>query len=259
MKKTCARFLAALLLFGFGAAAAGIQKVTRSGRYLYTADGNRFYVKGIAYQTQGLIISGPDNPLDQPSTFVDQLADSAGCTRHLPFLQNLSVNAIRAYSVDSTLNHDSCMSTLSSAGIYVILDLTLPLNGSIDTTQPTWSTNLLDEYIKTIDAFSKYDNLLAFNVGNEVLTSDATNAAPFIKAAARDIKAYLASTGSSALVGYADIDGISTFRDAVADYLSCDPTNANSWATSIDLFGLNNYEWCGAASPDTYDSINTEF
>ncbi|KAF8172913.1 glycoside hydrolase family 72 protein [Mycena galopus ATCC 62051] len=259
MKKTCARFLAALSLFGFGAAAAGIQKVTRSGRYLYTADGNRFYVKGIAYQTQGLIISGPDNPLDQPSTFVDQLADSAGCTRDLPFLQNLSVNAIRAYSVDSTLNHDSCMSTLSGAGIYVILDLTLPLNGSIDTTQPTWSTNLLDEYIKTIDAFSKYDNLLAFNVGNEVLTINATNAAPFIKAAARDIKAYLASIGSSALVGYADIDGISTFRDAVADYLSCDPTNANSGATSIDLFGLNNYEWCGAASPDTYDSINTEF
>ncbi|KAF8148960.1 Glucanosyltransferase-domain-containing protein [Mycena galopus ATCC 62051] len=168
---------------------------------------------------------------------VDQLADSAGCTRDLPFLQNLSVNAIRAYSVDSTLNHDSCMSTLSSAGIYVILDLTLPLNGSIDTTQPTWSTNLLDE----------------------VLTSDATNAAPFIKAAARDIKAYLASIGSSALVGYADIDGVSTFRDAVADYLPCDPTNANSGATSIDLFGLNNYERCGAASPDTYDSINTEF
>ncbi|KAF8148962.1 hypothetical protein K438DRAFT_1989040 [Mycena galopus ATCC 62051] len=52
MKKTCARVLAALSLFGFGAAAAGIQKVTRSGRYLYTADGNRFYVKGIAYQTQ---------------------------------------------------------------------------------------------------------------------------------------------------------------------------------------------------------------
>ncbi|KAJ7855272.1 hypothetical protein B0H14DRAFT_3449068 [Mycena olivaceomarginata] len=54
---------------------------------------------------------------------------------------------------------------------------------------------------------SKYDNLLAFNVGNEVLTADATNAAPFIKAAARDIKA--TSIGSSALVGYADIDGTS--------------------------------------------------
>ncbi|KAJ6475432.1 Glucanosyltransferase, partial [Mycena sanguinolenta] len=134
---------------------------------MYTADGNRFYVKGIAYQTQGLIISGPDNPLDQPSTFVDNLADAAGCARDLPFLQRLGVNAIRAYSVDSTLDHDSCMSALRGAWIYVILDLTLPLNGSIDTTLPMWNTNLLDQYIKTISVFSKYDNVLAYNVGNE--------------------------------------------------------------------------------------------
>lgn len=33
--------------------AAALQAVTRSGRYLYTADGNRFYIKGIAYQEQG--------------------------------------------------------------------------------------------------------------------------------------------------------------------------------------------------------------
>ncbi|KAJ6475464.1 hypothetical protein C8R45DRAFT_834359 [Mycena sanguinolenta] len=67
-----------------------VQKVTRVGRYMYTADRNRFYVKGIAYQTQGLIISGPDNPLGQPSTFVDNLTDSesAGCARDLPFLQS---------------------------------------------------------------------------------------------------------------------------------------------------------------------------
>lgn len=30
-----------------------IQTVTRAGRYLYTADGNRFYIKGVAYQEQG--------------------------------------------------------------------------------------------------------------------------------------------------------------------------------------------------------------
>lgn len=33
--------------------AVAIQAVTRAGRYLYTADGNRFYIKGIAYQEQG--------------------------------------------------------------------------------------------------------------------------------------------------------------------------------------------------------------
>ena len=33
--------------------AAAIQNVSRAGRFLYTADGNRFYIKGIAYQGQG--------------------------------------------------------------------------------------------------------------------------------------------------------------------------------------------------------------
>jgi len=56
---------------------------------------------------------------------------------------------------------------------------------------PSWSTALLGQYIKTIDAFSKYDNVLAYNVGNEVVLSDSTQVAPFIKAATRDTKAYL--------------------------------------------------------------------
>ena len=32
---------------------AALPKVTRTGRYLYTDDGNRFYIKGIGYQEQG--------------------------------------------------------------------------------------------------------------------------------------------------------------------------------------------------------------
>jgi hypothetical protein len=84
-------------------------------------------------------------------------------------------------------------------------------------------------YIGTIDVFSKYQvscivsclgpwltglqNVLAYNVGNEVVTmTNNTVAAPFIKAAARDVKAYLRSKGSSALVGYASTDGASEWR-----------------------------------------------
>lgn len=45
---------------------------------------------------------------------------------------------------------------------------------------------------------------------------------------------------SSALVGYAAIDGDDNWVLPLAEYLACDPTNANSGASSIDLFGLNN-------------------
>jgi len=50
----------------------------------------------------------------------------------------------------------------------------------------------LDLYINTIDVFSKYQNVLGYHIGNEVVISaDGTGAATFVKAAARDIKAYL--------------------------------------------------------------------
>lgn len=42
--------IAASLLSGVHA----IGKITRSGRYLYNEDGSRFYIKGVAYQEQGI-------------------------------------------------------------------------------------------------------------------------------------------------------------------------------------------------------------
>jgi len=75
---------------------------------------------------------------------------------------------------------------------FVSIDLSLPVNGSIDRSSASWSTNLLDLYINTIDAFANYGNVLAYNVGNEVVISaNGTDAAAYVKAAARDVKAYL--------------------------------------------------------------------
>jgi 1,3-beta-glucanosyltransferase GAS1 len=66
------------------------------------------------------------------------------------------------------------------------------LNGSIDRDSPSWSTNILDLYIDTINTFSSYDNVLAYNIGNEVVIApNGTDAAAYVKAAARDTKAYL--------------------------------------------------------------------
>ncbi|KAH0838660.1 carbohydrate-binding module family 43 protein/Glycoside hydrolase family 72 protein [Lanmaoa asiatica] len=226
-----------------------IQTVTRAGRYLYTADGNRFYIKGVAYQAQGQVVADPNNPFLEPSTYIDPLSNGTTCQRDLPYLQQLGVNTIRAYSVNSALNHDTCMQLFSNAGIYTIIDLALPLNGSIDRNVPSWTTALQDQYIETIQAFSKYDNVLAYNVGNEVvIAANGTAAATFVKAAARDVKSYLNSIKSSALVGYAAIDGDSSWILPLAEYLSCDTSSANSGATAIDLYGLNNYQWCGTST-----------
>ncbi|KAI0768590.1 Glucanosyltransferase-domain-containing protein [Trametes elegans] len=255
---------AAAFATGVLALAAGVSalpKVTRAGRYLYSEDGTRFFIKGIAYQEQGETSTDPNNPFSEPSTFIDPLTDSSACARDVPFLQQLGVNAIRVYSVDSSQNHDDCMKALSQAGIYTIIDLALPVNGSIDRLNPTWTTSLLNLYLGTIDAFNKYDNVLAYNVGNEVIVDPgaATGAAAFIKAAARDVKSYLKSISSSALVGYAAIDGDDNWVVPLAEYLGCDPTDSNSGDSSIDIFGLNNYEFCGDASASAYNGKNGDF
>ena len=46
-----AALVAAVAILATGVVA--VQKVSRQGRYLYNADGSRFYVKGVAYQPQG--------------------------------------------------------------------------------------------------------------------------------------------------------------------------------------------------------------
>jgi hypothetical protein len=106
------------------------------------------------------------------------------------------------------------------------------------------------------------------------------NLAAYIKAAARDIKAYLASKSSKALVGYASVDGEEDFRGMVgfraprspaplmerctilfptvpiANYLTC-----GNETISVDLYGLS--AWMAtrirtAIGCETYPSIPPE-
>ncbi|KZS93238.1 hypothetical protein SISNIDRAFT_454383 [Sistotremastrum niveocremeum HHB9708] len=247
-----------LLCLLFVASVFSLDTITRAGRYLYNStDGSRFYIKGVAYQEEGTLGSDAANSLPEPTDFIDPLADAPSCQRDLPNLKTLGVNAVRVYSVNASLNHDACVQSLADAGIYLIIDLSQPVNGSLNRDFPAWTTNLLDLYIENINAFLNYSNVLAFNVGNEVVTSPAeTVAAPFIKAAARDIKAYLRSKNSTALVGYSSIDGDQSWRGPLANFLSCD-----SDADSLDIFGLNNYEYCSTAtySNSGYPSLVQDF
>ncbi|KAI0028292.1 glycoside hydrolase family 72 protein [Vararia minispora EC-137] len=236
----------------------GLGKVTRAGKYLYNQDGSRFFIKGVAYQPQGQVDTS--SGFVEPTTFTDPLADSASCSRDIPFLQQLTVNTIRVYSVNASLNHDACMQALSAANIYTVIDLSLPVNGSINRSAPTWTTGLLDQYIETINAFNKYDNVLAYGIGNEVvIANDQTSsaAAAYVKAAARDTKAYLKSINSTALTTYSAVDGPQWIID-FANYLSCDPTGTNSDAAAIDLYGLNNYELCGNQTFDQAYASKTQ-
>lgn len=109
-----------------------------------------------------------------------------------------------------------------------------------------------------MDGFVKYDNTLGFFVGNEVIAqADQSLAAPYIKAAARDLKAYRNSKAYREVpVGYSAAD-IAELRPMLQDYLTC----GGNASDSVDFFALNSYEWCGDVSislyPSEWDSILT--
>ena len=85
-----------------------------------------------------------------------------------------------------------------------------------------------------MDAFASFDNTLGFFVGNEVVAlANQSLSAPYVKAAARDLKAYRNSKGYREIpVGYSAAD-IAELRPMLQEYLACG-TNASE---SIDMFG----------------------
>ncbi|GKT47050.1 protein EPD1 [Colletotrichum spaethianum] len=185
----------------------------------------------------------------------DPLVDTEQCTRDASLMKTLGTNAIRVYHVDSSANHDGCMAAFKEAGIYTLIDLDtfdsyiLPVSAILDCRNtPYWNETQFNAYAKVMDNFAKHDNVLGFFIGNEIIAlNNQSQVAPFMKAAARDMKAYRDKKGYRKIpVGYSAAD-IAELRPMLQDYLTC----GGKPEDNIDFFGLNSYEWC---DPNTYST-----
>lgn len=118
-----------------------------------------------------------------------------------------------------------------------------------------WNNTQLKAFEAVMDSFQSYDNTAGFFIGNEILTTpNGSVAAPYAKAAAKDLKTYRDSKGYRKIpVGYSAAD-IATLRPNLQNYLACgsDPSS------TIDFFSLNAYEWCGDSSYEVsgYSQLN---
>lgn len=234
MKLLSALGLTALTsLAGVSASSSTAEIVIKGNKFFYSNNGSEFFMKGIAYQQQ---------PSDT-STFTDPLIDSAACKRDLPYLLELQTNVLRVYSVNISENHDECMNLFAENGIYIIADLSEPAL-SISRTDPSWTVSLYDRYTSVVDMMQNYTNTLGFFAGNEVTNNNTnTNASPYVKAAIRDVKAYISDKNYRSIpVGYSTNDDSAT-RGYLADYFTCGNTSV-----SADFYGINMYEWCGSDS-----------
>jgi len=159
-------------------------------------------------------------------------------------MKTLGANSIRVYHVDPTADHSECMNTFANAGIYAWIDLDT-FSTYILATNPEWNQTMYSAYSAVMDAFQNYTNTAGFFVGNEVLTTGSDSiAAPYVKAAARDMKAYRNAKGYRDIpVGYSAAD-IAELRPNLQNYLACGTNSSDA----VDFFSLNAYEWCGSSS-----------
>ncbi|KAJ1952454.1 1 3-beta-glucanosyltransferase gel4 [Linderina pennispora] len=220
--------------------------VIKGAKWFDSKTGEQFFAKGVDYQ--------PD--IIETSQTRDPLASKDACDRDLPFLKDLGVNAIRVYQTEPYNNHDYCMKALADAGIYVMLDLSTPTK-TINRDSPAYDADLLGYYYQKVDAFGVYDNVMGFLAGNEVANApNNTDSAAYVKAALRDVRAYIKKKGLSIPVGYATNDD-ADIRWQQQTYFDC-----NSKDEQAEFYGLNIYSWCGEDSSYTisgYDTVVKNF
>lgn len=233
-------------------ALATLQPIVIKGSHFFYENGTEFFIRGVAYQ-QDVNSNGTTTAT---STFTDPLADTAGCTRDIPLLQELGVNTIRVYAIDASKDHSVCMGMLDKAGIYLLQDLSNP-SSSINRDDPEWTTALFSDYAAVVDALAPYSNVLGFFAGNEVSNEvNNTAASAFVKAAVRDMKQYIKTKNYRAIgVGYATNDD-PNIRIPLAHYFNCGDQDS-----AIDFWGYNIYSWCGDSSfqESGYDQRTLEF
>lgn len=218
----------------------------------------------------------------------DLLADSQHDyfkSKILPRLIDLNANAIRVYNVDLSQEHDKTMDLLKEYGIYVQIGMATS-EQSVNRVDPSYSNGLRQRLVDVIDKFYKFENILGYSVGNEIvfpgnIDNYVTNIenpkqcsneveciertiniekhdAAVVKALIRDSKAYLKDKGLDTPVGVAMQDTPQASADpkeligtdVVAQYYAC-----GSESERADYIGMNSYRYVPGGPMSAYDGF----
>lgn len=243
------------LLF-YAVTALAIHPIHIKERHFYdSVTAEPFFIKGVDYQPGGSsAVTGDTDPL----------SDADKCIRDIYLFQQLGVNTIRVYSINPDLDHNTCMSLLAKAGIYLVLDVNSPMEGQHLNRYEPWSTyneGYISHIFQVITEFSGYNNTLAFFAGNEVINDpvSAKASSVYVKAVIRDIKDYMNRSMfmRTIPVGYSAADDLH-YRTSLAEYLEC---CSDTVSDQVDFYGINTYQWCGTQTFHTsgYDKLVRDY
>lgn len=163
--------------------------ISAVGAKFFFSNGTQYYIKGKPIINAIAVVSlTKSSGVAYQLTSLDPLTNATQCMLDAASMADLGANTIRVYHVDSTADHDACMSAFASFGIYLFLDLdtfdtqfnqasqALSMDTSILLTflstqaLPAWNQTQLSAFEAVLDAFEQYDNLAGVFVANEALT-----------------------------------------------------------------------------------------
>ncbi|KAL9180496.1 hypothetical protein ACHAXT_010949 [Thalassiosira profunda] len=219
--------------------------VTVHGQHLYTSDGARFMMKGIAFPVSA--------------------KESYNATAWIGILEQLhsfglAYNTVRVYEMDPKIDYSEFFAAAASYGVYVIVPLTARAGHGVlsrDASAPKCYKRGLYEYgVAALQNYLQYPNVLGGLLANEVMNTEASwSAAPCIKAYARDLKGVMRRRNMRPLplIYAAQHSGIGQIGDVgtmwlTMNYLTCIGGNGDApgSSSSIDVFGVNIESWCSS-------------
>lgn len=217
--------------------------ITMRGYKMFDAKtGKYFTVKGVDYYPRP---NAGELNVNNYDFFTDDHEHIWG-----PDIENfaaLGANAVRLYAVDPTKSHDKFMCALRAKGLYAMIDMGAECEGchiTTDAAPACYSSSMKERGQLIIQAFEKYDNVLAFSAGNEVNNDPSMKNyenAPCQKRCIRDLREYIHKCKLRQIpVGVVMSD---RNRMENARYYNCrtDPTDKFE---TVEWYGINVYLQC---------------
>lgn len=217
----------------------------RGYKFFDTVTGDEFRIRGIDYYPRPNAGDLNHNSLDYFTEEHRHIWE-----RDLPFLQQLGVNAIRIYAINSYANHDAFFCTMERAGIYVMIELARDCPGCAIDQDPApscYPPQLKLQGQDVVRQMSQYTNVLGFSAGNEV-NHYAPNGfpqrnAPCQKKFLRDMRQYVDSCSANMRKVPIGLVSADSDRDANALYYNCQSNQSDPYENA-EWFGLNSYVNC---------------